>query len=87
MAWNITAHHAPVSIDQLMAEYPGLVGYDESGFSVALNDLKDDGAALALADDGYSDRASRRLLFWADEASSEDDDGARAIAEATWDES
>lgn len=85
MSWTITDNrNAATSIKRILAEYPDAVAYDESGFDVDLDDLADDSAALA--DAGYSDRASRRILVWATEEDSQNDTGARAIASAEWEE-
>lgn len=84
MAWQIIGpDHRITTIEALVAEYPDLVAYDESGFGIPLSDF-DDGEALA--DAGYCRRDTRRILLWACEADSEMDDGAKAIAEARWSE-
>lgn len=60
----------------------GVVAYDESGFEIDLDDLSE--RPEELADGGYGNRASRRILIWASEADSQNDDGAKAIASARW---
>lgn len=60
----------------------GVVAYDESGSDVDLDDLSE--RAEELADAGYGNRASRRILIWESEEDSQNDDGARAIASARW---
>ena len=60
----------------------GAVAYDESGFQIDLDDLTD--SPEELADGGYGDRGSRRILIWASEEDAENDDGRNAIASAKW---
>ena len=84
MAWRIIdSSHNKVTIEQLSVEYPNLVAYDESGHEVFPEDFTD---PISLADAGYFGREERRILFWANEADSENDDGSSAIAKAVWDE-
>ncbi len=81
-AWIITDTHGR---DIHIAQLPECaVAYDESGCPVEIHDFVDD--AIALADAGCSSRASRRILVWACEQDSIDDDGARAIASARWEQ-
>jgi hypothetical protein len=83
MAWRIIGpHHDETTIAALVEAYPDLVAYDESGFDISLPDFED--RPEELADDGYFDRASRRILFWATEADSVHDAGEQAVAEARW---
>lgn len=63
------------------------VAYDESGWDVEIDDLfGDEDTQKGLANAGYGDACSRRILLWASEEESEQDDGTKAIAEATWSE-
>ena len=72
------------TIESLIAGYPDLYAADESGFEVAPQDMLDD--AETVADAGYGDRESRRILFWESEQDSDNDPGERSIAEARWEE-
>ena len=79
--WTITdTQNREITIEQLQSDYPDLVAYDESGFDIDL----DDGLTDSLADNGYFGREGRRILFWADEQSSENDPGSNAVASAEW---
>lgn len=78
--WKIfNAHNAETTIDALVAAYPDLVAYDESGFVVDPTEL-----TPHLAHAGYGSPDTRRILFWASEEDSINDDGARAVAKAIW---
>lgn len=85
MAWKIEdAQGNATTIDSLLAQYPDLYAADESGFEVDPADLRDD--PETVADGGYGARDTRRILFWEDEESSENDAGGNAVADATWEE-
>ncbi|MCR4341051.1 MAG: hypothetical protein NUW01_14315 [Gemmatimonadaceae bacterium] len=79
--WTITGTQGePVTIAELQQRYPQLVAYDESGWEVTPEDLA--ARPDEIADGGYGSRDERRILFWASEADSAEDDGRHAVAEA-----
>lgn len=72
------------SLSILRATYPDLVGYDESGFDVDLDQMETE--PEALADNGYSGREDRRIVFWKDDHVAINDPGVHAVASASWEE-
>ena len=73
-----------VTIESLIAEYPDLYAADESGFEIDPQQMLDD--PETVADAGYGNRETRRILFWESEQDSENDPGQRSIAAATGEE-
>lgn len=83
--WAITTDTGrSTSIESLMDEYDDLYAADESGFEVDPQQMID--APEMIADAGYAGREYRRILFWANEAESDNDPGQNAVAEARWEE-
>jgi len=88
MSWLIndnqgsTAKFDRESMIAMYHECPDLVAIAESGFEVELDDLCDE--PEQMADSGYGDRDSRRIVLWESEDESEDDAGANAFASIVW---
>ena len=72
------------TIETLISRYPDLYAADESGFEVDPQEMIDN--AETVADAGYGNRESRRILFWESEEDSENDPGQKSIAEARWED-
>ena len=72
------------TLETLIARYPDLYAADESGFEIDPQEMIDN--AETVADAGYGDRESRRILFWESEEDSENDPGQKSIAEARWED-
>jgi hypothetical protein len=65
------------ALDHLTAEYPAAVFVTDDGIDLICED--------ATTDEDLRSRDGARVLCWADEASSRNDDGAHAVASIRWD--
>lgn len=81
MGWIITdEQNRETTVERLIEQYPNLIALDESSFEIDINDFADE--PEGLADDGYGNRASRRILFWENADETEND----PVAEAVWED-